>query len=85
MFEFQNLDVYKKAKAFHRDFKSLILINKRTNPKRWDRKRTSYYAFIKKFQQEIALLKLVGKSNRWCHRFAFIFKNYRYSIRSIAF
>jgi hypothetical protein len=28
MFEFQNLDVYKKAKAFHRDCKSLILNNK---------------------------------------------------------
>ena len=31
MFEFQNLDVYKKAKAFHRDCKSLILNNKLDN------------------------------------------------------
>jgi len=28
MFEFQNLEVYKKAKAFHLDCKSLILANK---------------------------------------------------------
>ena len=31
MFEFQNLDVYKKAKAFHLDCKSLILNNKLDN------------------------------------------------------
>ncbi len=28
MFEFQNLEVYKKAKVFHLDCKSLILTNK---------------------------------------------------------
>ena len=31
MFEFQNLEVYKKAKAFHLDCKSLILANKLDN------------------------------------------------------
>ncbi len=31
MFEFQNLEVYKKAKAFHLDCKSIILANKLDN------------------------------------------------------
>ncbi|MEI6019872.1 MAG: four helix bundle protein [Bacteroidota bacterium] len=31
MFEFQNLEVYKKAKAFHLECKSLILKNKYDN------------------------------------------------------